>query len=167
MARAKSFTNKLKDAASIQAVVPQFCDDRLPKMPEGLDQRAQRKWKELAPQLYAAGLLTHGDTTALYNLCIAWSTMLQAQERLDMPGMSVIIQRSNGSWAPNPLIRVRNDALLIVNRLCKEFAMTPSSRAGTDNAGAPGVLNGRAEDQLDEIVFHSKPTKLHVLPKAN
>jgi P27 family predicted phage terminase small subunit len=97
-----------------------------PKCPSHLDEAAVKEWKRLVPILSRMRVLTEADGMALSNLCQAFSTMVKAQEQLHKSG--VLYKTKSGYIQQSPLLGIVNSQVDIVNRLCREFGLTPSSR---------------------------------------
>jgi phage terminase small subunit len=102
----------------LEGAQPCRINTREPRMPAGgldppkwLDEFGQEHWRELAPILQAAGLLTVGDRPALAQLCDEYSTI-----RKDVD-------------ADNARERYR--------RLLVEFGLTPSSRSRLKSDAEP------------------------------
>jgi P27 family predicted phage terminase small subunit len=98
----------------------------LPKCPSHLHREARAEWKKLAPQLYAAGLLTELDVTALSALCWARATLLEATRKIAEEGATV--PGSGGVPRTSPWVRIANQALQQVRLFAGEFGMTPVAR---------------------------------------
>ena len=97
-----------------------------PKCPAYLDAIAVKEWKRLVPILSRMKVLTEADGIALANLCQAVSTMVKAQEQLTKNG--VLYKTKSGYIQQSPLLGIVNSQVDIINRLCREFGLTPSSR---------------------------------------
>src|SRR5438270_1705778 len=110
-----------------------------PKCPTYLDQAGQKEWKRLIPILLRMRILTEADGIALANLCQAYSTMTKAQEQLNKVG--ILYKTKSGYIQQSPLLGIVNSQIEIINRLCREFGLTPSSRtrimAERDEEGSP------------------------------
>src|SRR5580698_7010248 len=60
---------------------------KAPKCPDHLDEIAKNEWKRLIPILRRMRLLSEADGMALASLCQAYSTMVQAQTKLNKTGL--------------------------------------------------------------------------------
>jgi P27 family predicted phage terminase small subunit len=98
-----------------------------PKCPAYLDEAGQKEWKRLIPILMRMRILTEADGIALANLCQASSTMVKAQEQLNKVG--ILYKTKSGYIQQSPLLGIVNSQIEIINRLCREFGLTPSSRS--------------------------------------
>jgi P27 family predicted phage terminase small subunit len=72
-------------------------------------------------------VLTEADGIALGNLCQAYTTMLKAQAQLNKSG--ILYKTKSGYVQQSPLIGIVNGQIEIINRLCREFGLTPSARS--------------------------------------
>lgn len=93
-----------------------------PECPEWLDDVAKAKWRELAPKLEKAGLLTEVDGEAFAVLCLHWSNIVHAQERIRKEGLLVAGKR-------NPAAGLLKDASDQFRRYCCLFGLNPTDRA--------------------------------------
>jgi P27 family predicted phage terminase small subunit len=94
--------------------------------PKHLHGEAREEWKRLAPKLYAAGLLTELDTTALAALCVAQATWREASRKIAEEGSTV--PGPGGVLRTSPWVRIANQALQQVRLFAGEFGMTPVAR---------------------------------------
>lgn len=99
----------------------------MPQCPEHLDEGAKREWDNIVPMLSKLGLLTEVDGTALAIYCQAYSTWVEAVERIQKTGM--IVKAPSGYPIQNPYLAIANKAVEQMNRFLTEFGMTPSSRS--------------------------------------
>jgi P27 family predicted phage terminase small subunit len=97
----------------------------LPQCPRHLHGEARKVWQRLAPQLFAAGLLTELDVTALAALCATWAIWIEAKERLASEGLEVTGPRGA---RPSPWIGIASRAQRDLQVLMNEFGLTPNSR---------------------------------------
>jgi P27 family predicted phage terminase small subunit len=137
---------------------PEF-DSIIPECPEHLSAEAKKKWDDLAPVLHAASLLTEGDQIALASLCQAYATMAQAQKMLNKT--SLIFQTPSGYVQQSPLFSIITTSMELINKLCREFGLTPSSRSRLSVAKAE-----KETDLLDDALF-ARGSQLLVLPKRH
>lgn len=98
-----------------------------PDCPRHLDKVAKREWKRLVPVLQRMRVLTEADQIALANLCQTYSTMIQAQEQLSKSG--ILYKTKSGYIQQSPLLGIVNSSIEIINRLSREFGLTPASRS--------------------------------------
>jgi P27 family predicted phage terminase small subunit len=115
---------------------PMACE---PEMPRYLDREARREWKRLVPILLDMRVLSVADGIALANLCQAYSTLVAAQKAMQAMaksgGSSLLVKNSIGKGEnqrtmirQSPLLRIINEQVEIINRLLREFGMTPAAR---------------------------------------
>lgn len=100
---------------------------RVPRVPNYLSDDAKRVWRKLAPRLHEAGLLTEVDVYALAQYCTLYARWRQAEKALASDGP--VITTSNGNMVQSPWMGIANRALEMMNRLAREFGMTPASRS--------------------------------------
>jgi P27 family predicted phage terminase small subunit len=86
-------------------------------------------------------VLTEADGIALGNLCDSYSTMIQAQRKLRETGM--LLKTPSGYVQQNPLISIANSAMETVNKLAREFGLTPAARTR--------IYPEPPEEEMDEI----------------
>jgi len=94
--------------------------------PRGLSKEERAIWRRVAPVLSAAGLLTEADVSALAKYCRleALHTKLL---REDFP---TLVPGSMGQMVANPIFKIITDLQTQMERMYRQFGMTPSSRAG-------------------------------------
>ena len=104
-----------------------------PAMPPYLDREARREWKRQVGILRAMGVLTVADGVALANLCQAYSILQQAHKAMQQAakggGSGLLMKTPGGYVQQSPLIGIINGQVEIINRISREFGLTPSSRA--------------------------------------
>ena len=114
-----------------------------PKCPAHLDKEAKREWRRMVPILLRMGVLTEADGHALASLCLAYSTLVRAQLKLNESGL--LMKTPSGYLQQSPLISIINGAIEIINRISREFGLTPASRSRLQ-ASAPQDDAQRIED---------------------
>ena len=97
-----------------------------PKCPAHLDADARREWRRLAPILERMRVLTEADEIALGNLCVQYATLIKAQRLLDKSGL--LLKTKSGYVQQSPLVSIVANCVEQVNKLCREFGLTPASR---------------------------------------
>lgn len=91
-------------------------------------------------------VLTEADRIALANLCQQYSTMLKAQRLLDKSGL--LFKTKSGYVQQSPLVAIVSGCVDQINKLCREFGLTPASRSRVQteiDSPRPrpgGILNG-------------------------
>lgn len=98
-----------------------------PKMPPHLDEAGKKEWRRLVPILKRMRVLTEADGLALANLCQAYSTMVKAQQKLNEAGL--LYKSPSGYVMQSPLLGVVNSSADAVNKMLREFGMTPAARS--------------------------------------
>ena len=103
-----------------------------PDMPRYLDSEARREWKRLVPILLAMRVLTEADGLALASLCQAYSLLVRAQKDMRKAtkggGSGLLMKIPSGYIQQSPLIGIINGQVEIINKISREFGLTPSSR---------------------------------------
>lgn len=96
--------------------------------PPSLPEQAAAVWKELAPQLRKAQLLTVLDTHALEMLCVA---IAQHRHATAQAGDDKLIMRNaeTGSLSPSPWLIIQSMAFKRAKAMCDAFGMTPAARS--------------------------------------
>jgi len=97
-----------------------------PKCPDYLDEAAKREWKRLVPILSRMRVLTEADGIALASLCQQYSLLQQSQAKLQKTGL--LLKTKSGYVQPSPLVAIVANCVDQVNKLCREFGLTPASR---------------------------------------
>jgi len=100
---------------------------KAPKCPDHLDETARKEWKRLLPILRRMKILTEADGIALAGLCQAYSTMAQAQAKLNRTGL--LYGKEGQPIRASPLLRIIHDCSERINILCREFGLTPAARS--------------------------------------
>jgi P27 family predicted phage terminase small subunit len=96
-----------------------------PEAPSYLPDYGKEEWDRVAPGLWAIGLLSVLDTTALAAYCAAYAMWRRASEELD----SLTVEaKTTGDLRRHPLIKVVADAASDMVRFSGEFGLTPIAR---------------------------------------
>lgn len=101
--------------------------DRTPGAPRWLGEGAKRQWRRIAPGLYAVGLLTEVDVTALGMLCEALAQYFEARSQVDMEGM--VVESDKGNRYQHPALGVMKSSRQEIMKWAVQFGMTPSARS--------------------------------------
>jgi P27 family predicted phage terminase small subunit len=122
---------KMRGNPSKRALRSEAAVVRLPSValepPADLSEVAAAEWRRLAPVLQAAGLLTPLDAPVFEIYCEAVATRQALAQALAVAGA-----------ADRPsLTRAVLEASQWVNRLAREFGMTPASRSRVRPAASP------------------------------
>ena len=103
-----------------------------PRCPLWLDADAKAKWKQLAPKLSRAGILSNVDGDALAAYCQAWSRWKAAEEFLQQNGSVLPIKDNAGKvkyLQQVPQVGIAKGLLQVLLRYQNEFGITPASRS--------------------------------------
>ena len=118
-----------------------------PDMPAHLDREARREWKRLVPILLSMRVLTVADGMALANLCHAYSLLVHAHEAMQQAakagGSGLLMKTPSGYVQQSPLIGIINSQVEIINRISREFGLTPASRTRV------AAMNDSEDDALE------------------
>jgi len=121
-----------------------------PDMPAHLDREARREWRRLVPILLSMRVLTVADGVALANLCQAYSMLVRAHQAMQQAaksgGSGLLMKTPSGYVQQSPLIGIINSQVEIINRISREFGLTPASR--TRVAAMNDSENDALEDKL-------------------
>ena len=129
--------------------VPPYCPEHI-----RADKVALREWKRLLPILTQMRVVAEADYITLGNLCLAYSTMIAAQEKVAAlnsagsgigglvvvvgkksitkrgPHGAVVTTESPGFMQISPLLSIVSNSIVTITKLCREFGLTPASRPG-------------------------------------
>ena len=119
---------------------------RRPKCPDYLDEAAKREWKRLVPILEAMRVLTEADGIALGNLCMQYAMLQEAQTKLRKTGL--LMKTRGGFIQQSPLVAVVSSTVDQVNKLCREFGLTPAARTRIQVAPGDSPSSDPLEDAL-------------------
>ena len=119
---------------------------RRPKCPDYLDEAAKREWKRLVPILERMRVLTEADGMALANLCMQYATLIKAQRLLEKSGL--LFKSKSGYVQQSPLVANVSSDVDQVNKLCREFGLTPAARTRLQVAWRDSEVSDPLEDAL-------------------
>lgn len=80
-------------------------------------------------------LISKIDSASFAAYCSAVATFQEAEERLKTEKWTTSTAR--GGSRPNPLFKIRDDALRLVQKFAGEFGLSPSTRARVKGASSP------------------------------
>lgn len=132
-ARGSWRAKKRKDDAAIESGAP--------AKPAWLEAE-ESQWEQLVAELLPIGVITALDQTALALLCAALLDYLKARKTVEEEGITVISEK--GAVYQHPAVGIANRAWERVMRACREFGLTPASRAGLKIEPAKKVDDGKA-----------------------
>lgn len=121
-----------------------------PEPPNFLCEEAKVYWERLCPILEDMGLLTLADGDMLATYCQSLARLAQCERVINEEGLSYTIYKDDGSIS---MIRIRPEARhakelsAVVNRLGKEFGLSPSARSHL-NVDAANRPRGKSEKEL-------------------
>ena len=120
-----------------------------PRCPAYLDDNAKREWRRLVPILERMRVLTEADEIALGNLCQQYALMQEAQIKLKKTGL--LVKTRSGSIQQSPLVAIISTTVDQVNKLCREFGLTPSSRTRIQVEPVKPAVNPIQQAILDNL----------------
>ena len=125
-------------------------------MPRGLAPEARSEWKRILPMLEQMGVLTVVDGTALAAYCSTYAMWRQADRHISKFGLvyATVDEESGQSFLKaNPSVRMRSDALRLMNTFLSKFGLDPKSRAGLIvNDGKGKYAPPQKEDALERFL---------------
>lgn len=138
---------KKKEPTTAQTAQATSDQAAVPAAPKGLPAEASRVWREVAPKLVVAGLLTDLDLGVLRLYCEAWADKLAAEKTLAREGEFFTTEK--GYVGIHPAALKRNKALESIRRLGSQLGLSPQARRGLETAAAtPGTRQGKLGDYL-------------------
>lgn len=102
-------------------------ENKIPSIPDHLNDIATKEWIRLSKELYNLGLLSEIDRTALAAYCEAYSMWVDACEQLKESDL--LIETTNGNIIQNPIVGIVNQSRKAMKDYLTEFGMSPSSRS--------------------------------------
>lgn len=119
----------------------------LPAPPDTLTAAAVDEWNRVAPELFAAKILTNADRGALAFCCQSWADWVKAREVLAVEGMTV--RAPSGFEQQSPWVSLANRALSNYMKTASEFGLTPASRVRLAvEKGEPDDDQAKKEKQI-------------------
>ena len=100
----------------------------MPTCPRHLSKEAKAEWRRIAKELKTIGLLTTVDRAALAAYCQHWAHWVEAEQKLQEDGISLVYRSPGGMYRKNPWLQVADEAMKGMLSFLGEFGMTPSSR---------------------------------------
>jgi len=133
----------------------------VPPAPRWLGIIARAKWKELAKDLCALGLLTKIDQDALARFCVVYQRWREAEEKIKEEGE--VITTQTGYPIQSPWLMIANKCVLQLNAIGSEFGLSPSSRTRVEIAPPHDE-----QDKLEQELF-GRPVRViqAIQPKKN
>lgn len=120
-------------------------DITIPDCPKHLIPAARREWKRISVELFAIGLISQVDRTALAIYCQAYGRWVEAEKKIKQTGE--VIKAPSGYPVLNPYLSIANRAYDIMYRFLVEFGMTPAARV---RLAVPG--RKKTIDPLEDIL---------------
>lgn len=98
----------------------------LPEPPATLTDEAVKEWNRVAPELFAAKILTNADRAALAAYCQDWADWVEARGKII--GDNKVVDSPSGYKMQSPWVAIANKAHTNFMRVASEFGLTPASR---------------------------------------
>ena len=104
--------------------------------PTELNEWGLSLWRVIAEEFLPIGVVAKVDAGSLLMLCNEFGTYCEADDIIKAKGLEIEedVYSKDGEHVgtktiPNPMLKVRNDAMKNYKTLCVEFGLTPASRA--------------------------------------
>ena len=119
----------------------------VPDCPTWLDAAARAEWKRVVPLLDAMGLVGKVDRAALTGYCVAYSRFTQAEQILNMRGLTMeMVTKGGGLYEmQRPEVAIAQKYLGIAKAFCAEYGMTASAR------GRMSIDGDKERDDFDDL----------------
>ena len=112
--------------------MPSVC---APAPPAQLEDRARRKFTEIAEMLARCGVMTELDAGALARYAVIWCRWVDAEAEIKRRGP--VVKTEAGNVIHSPFLSVANRCHMQLTQLEGEFGLTPSSRSRVRAASPP------------------------------
>lgn len=122
---------------------------RAPEPPAHLEDRARRKFTEIAEMLARCGVMTELDAGALARYAVIWCRWVDAEAE----GRGAVVKTEGGNVIYSPFLAVANRCHTQLTQLEAEFGLTPSSRSRVRAASPPQVSDPIAESFGVDLVY--------------
>lgn len=131
----------------LQPEAPAPTEKKKPVMPPGLDARAQREWRRVAPLLFELNLLTKLDTINLAIYCQLISNLERYEKILSESGETYMTP--SGFIKPRPEYNMKENTLKEIRQFTKFFGLSPDARQRMNTAD-PG--NERELSEFESLL---------------
>lgn len=119
--------------------------------PSWLDREAKKEWKRVIQKLTEDDSIKECDLSALEGYCQSYSRWKKAEQVLQKEGLT--FTTPNGYWQQRPEVSIANKALAEVRAFCKEFGLTPASRARIEkNIGAEQNNENDDDKEMEDMI---------------
>lgn len=125
--------------------------EKVGPVPSHLNDLAKAEYRRIMKEQVGLRMITPSDRASMAAYCSAYATYIESDERLKTEPWTTTTAR--GGSRPNPLFKIRDDALKLMNKFASEFGLTPSARARVKGASAPNqtdlfdILDADDDDQ--------------------
>jgi P27 family predicted phage terminase small subunit len=97
------------------------------RMPSWLTGDGRKFWKQHAPKLKQLGRLTALDSVSFAVVCSSYELLRQIDTKIEEDGF--VLEGPRGGVKPHPLLSTRDKWFKSFIEGCKQFGLSPSSRA--------------------------------------
>ena len=115
----------------------------IPSCPRFVVGEARKEWRRVSRLLFAMGVLSEIDRSALAAYCQAWAQWVDAEQKLAKTGMLVSVE---GVVRISPTWQAANQSREQMRAYLTEFGMTPASRARV-RANKEKAENGHSDSK--------------------
>ncbi len=102
--------------------------EEMPEPPSYFDEYAKNEWRDLGPELIAAGVLTRLDLPTFAIYCTTFSRWVKAEEGITRHGL--VVESTRGTLMVSPHVRVSVMMKADLIKLGGKFGMSPGDRRG-------------------------------------
>ncbi len=120
-------------------------DAECPRCPAWLSPKAKAVWRRVVPQLHAIGMLARVDRDAMERYCATFILWRETMKALQTGGYVVPIRDEAGKvidYKDRPEVGRVMRLGEQLNRMCREFGLTPAARAGMSATPAQSEPQG-------------------------
>ena len=122
-----------------------------PAPPGHLAALGKRLWRDVAPVLADAGVLSTKQAGALEGMCGAYAAAVEADKKVKRLGR--VIKTPNGTLQINPWESVSKQRWREFRSFAVEFGLTPAAQS---RVSAPGQVK---RDPTEDLMFGKRPLK--------
>lgn len=127
--------------------------EHMPQPPADMNERAKELWQCYAKVLYPLGLLTSLDVGIFRMFVESIDRYERAGQMLSEEGL--VIEGVNGVKR-HPAVAMQNQAMKSIERLAKQFGLTPSARASLEIAGHEAPSDQEKGEFVLDMKLHNK-----------
>jgi P27 family predicted phage terminase small subunit len=117
-----------------------------PACPDWMPRNGKVEWRRICRELKIMRILAKPDRALLVAYCVTWAQFVSAAKKADEEGPVIITEK--GFQIQNPIIGILNKTTERLEKLAREFGLSPASRAGVNatqaKAGYAAQKSGKA-----------------------